>query len=130
MMEPPFGPWPDSPPYECGRVQYEGRVNFYCNADRTSVAARFVATHTDTSGFGEYFGHDFQAGSGGGSGDSRTLSALIDTMTSRFFGWQEVELEEPGRSVQLQVWFMTGSFVDPSMGRAYTGGFIATVPPE
>lgn len=86
MMVPPFGPFPESPPYECGSVQYEGYVHFFCNADRTSVAARFVATHTAESGLREYFGHEYWAGSGGGSGDGRMYSALIDINTSRFFG--------------------------------------------
>ncbi len=126
METPPFGPWPDSPPYRCGTVQYEGSVRFFCHPDG-AVAARFVATLRGPE-FEEYWGHEYAAGSGGGSGGSRTYSTYTPEGVVRFVGWEHVELDA-GDTTTLQVWFMSNSAFEPG-DFAYTGGFRSTIPPE
>ncbi len=122
---PPFAD-PERWPQDCGGVQYSGQVRFFCTED--SVAARFVANAETFGPPLDYFGHEYWAGSGGGSGDSRGLASFVDAAHFGLFGWQEVSVS-PGSRVDLQVWFATSPFDMPGT-LSFTGGFRATAPPE
>ena len=121
----PFEPLPGEPVPErrCGEATFDGTVRFFCAPDGSRVVARFSAEISSTApGVHSYLGHDYWAGSGGGSGDGYSRS-WPGTAGDRFFGFQAVDIP-PGGATHLQVWFFVG---DTTM--YYGGGFSADLPP-
>lgn len=125
MRDPPFGgsKWAR----RCGELSYRGEVRFFCSAARDAVVARFSATLTPGApGIYAHLGHDYWAGSGGGSGDSYSVSWPTDDFGERFVGYQSVSIPAGG-SAHLDVWFFSGDL----MSAMYVaGGFGADLPPE
>lgn len=123
--DPPFGGF--ETPQRCGLLSYTGHVLFFCAPDGSEVVARFSALFSppDTTVLYHHLGHEFWAGSGGGSGDSYSLSWPTDDFGERFVGFQSVGIP-PSGSVRLVVWFLSGDFAEPHF---IAGGFAADLPP-
>ena len=124
--EPPFGHGVE---YEkrCELLAYAGELRFFCAPDGRRAAVRFsgeVSRATPGAGAFSYLGHDYQAGSRGGSGDAWRWTWPTEDFGERFVGFQSVELPETGR-VTLQVWFFSGDFTGPMF---IAGGFAAELP--
>lgn len=124
MTDPPFG----TGKFErrCDALSFSGEVRFFCAPDGSRVVTRFAGALSATQpGIHLYLGHEFWAGSGGGSGDSYILSWPNDVNGEDFVGYQAVEVPSSG-TARLDVWFFAGDLMSLMY---YAGGFSADVPP-
>lgn len=127
-MEPsPFGPFPEDTPRDCGIASFSGTLRYFCAPGGDRVVVRFSGEMTATTpGLLTYLGHEFWAGSGGGSGDAFSVTEPVGGGVERFVGYQAVELPTSG-TVRLQVLFWAGDLMSPMV---VAGGFSVDVPPE
>jgi len=121
---PPFFDYTYEP--MCGRLDYSGTVRLFCDSGSDSVVAYFWGSFTEGLGgpLAVYHaGHEYEAGSGGGSGLVSLGEASADFTRIDFQG-----LEEGSEDDRLRVWFLAQDAIDPSITHT-TGGFEVTLTP-
>ena len=121
-------------PIACGRIDYAGTIRLYCAPDRMTVVAYFWGVAREgLSSFVSFlhYGHQYESGSGGGSGTVSIGQTAMDGMSVPFYGLQQARVRATPTGFEpqpLRVWFLAQSLFDPGTVET-TGGFDITLMP-